>query len=43
VRIFFAGLGRTRVSAKAYLKYVAGGKPAENEGQWKKGHSGIEN
>jgi hypothetical protein len=41
--IFFVGQGCTRVSAKAYLKYVAGGKPAENAGQREKDLLGIEN
>ena len=42
-RIFFDGQGRTRVSAKAYLKYVAGEKPAEKTGHRKKGQLLMEN
>jgi hypothetical protein len=38
---FFDEQGRTRVSAKAYMKYVAGGKPAENTAHRKKGHFRI--
>ena len=34
---FFDEQGRTRVSAEAYIEYVAGGKPAENAAQRKKG------
>jgi hypothetical protein len=35
---FFDEQGRTRVYAKAYFKYVAGGKPAENAAHREKGH-----
>ncbi len=42
---FFDEQGRTRVSAEAYIKYVAGGKPAENaayQDKAKKGHFRME-
>ena len=35
---FFDEQGRTRVSTKAYIEYVAGGKPAENTAHREKGH-----
>ena len=34
--------GRTRVYAEAYMMYVAGGKPAENDAHRKKGHFRME-
>jgi len=34
--------GRTRISAEAYIEYVAGGKPAENAAHRKKGHFRME-
>jgi hypothetical protein len=43
---FFDEQGRTRVSAEAYIEYVAGGKPAENaahQNKAKKGHFRMEN
>ena len=39
---FFDEQGRTRVSAEAYIEYVAGGKPAENAAHRKKGHFRME-
>jgi hypothetical protein len=39
---FFDEQGRTRVSAEAYIGYVAGGKPAENAAHRKKGHFRME-
>jgi len=39
---FFEEQGRTRVFAEAYLKYVAGEKPAENAAVRKKGHFRID-
>jgi hypothetical protein len=40
---FFDEQGHTRVSAEAYIEYVAGGKPAENAAHRKKGHFRMEN
>jgi len=39
---FFDEQGRTRISAEAYIEYVAGGKPAENAAHRKKGHFRME-
>jgi hypothetical protein len=37
---FFDEQGRTRVFAEAYIKYVAGGKPAQNATQQHKAEKG---
>jgi hypothetical protein len=39
---FFDEQGRTRVFAEAYMKYVAGEKPAENAAHRKKSHFWME-